>query len=543
VSPRNVVAEPNAVYQFEARLLGGATGGVSWRLLVPGGESGAWGTISEAGLYKAPDELPNPPIVRVLAHSLSDPSKASTAEILIRGIAIRILGTPTLLYLEHTAQLHVRVGGTDDSAVLWSVEEGLEHGTVTTTGLYSAPATLPDPPRARIRATLEAHPNKSSVVEIRLATEPPPPPPPPPVLVGISPATASLRLDASETFTAVVTNSADHRVVWSVDGGFPFGTITGNGVYRAPAILPDPPQATIRATSMADPSISATATVGLRLKVRVTISPPTITLNSGETYQFTATVRHADDPGVIWSVGGGGDVTSSGFFTSPYGLNDTRQVHIIATSVEDPTASATARATVVSLLSSAEADRLLQLGQVGYQLVQISDQAVGAALSVLNVAYRLNGNQIVTTGILRRTEAGYVYEAGDGMTTLRVIGSGEPIELTVTEATGYPGVTADPGALSHIDFVGTLWCRLQVGTSLDLRILQTSSRLPLGVAFNRTVRGTIDSGPIRRFGVTHNGESYLAAHYGFGRHEVVGGATMLNGAEVSVDEDIDLQFA
>ncbi|TPW17016.1 MAG: hypothetical protein FD129_537, partial [bacterium] len=96
--------------------------------------------------------------------------------------------------------------------------------------------------------------------------------------------------------------------------------------------------------------------------------------------------------------------------------------------------------------------------------------------------------------------------------------------------------------LSFIDFVGTLWCRLQVGTDLDLRILHSSSTGPGGTSFNRSIRGTIGTGPIRQFRVTHSGSGFVAAHRGFLQHDVTGGATMSDGAELTIDEQIYMGF-
>ena len=61
-------------------------------------------------------------------------------------------------------------------------------------------------------------------------------------------------------FTAVVKNSSDSAVTWSVNGvaggGAQTGTITTGGVYTAPGDLPIPANLTITVTSHADVSKS-----------------------------------------------------------------------------------------------------------------------------------------------------------------------------------------------------------------------------------------------------------------------------------------------
>jgi len=62
---------------------------------------------------------------------------------------------------------------------------------------------------------------------------------------------------ATTTFTATVTGSANQAVTWSVEGEAS-GTITSTGVYTAPS---RPGTFTVIATSVADPTKKATATV------------------------------------------------------------------------------------------------------------------------------------------------------------------------------------------------------------------------------------------------------------------------------------------
>ena len=74
----------------------------------------------------------------------------------------------------------------------------------------------------------------------------------------MTPASASLLLGNTQTFSATVTGAADTTVSWSVNaiaGGTPLtGTITAAGVYTAPADLPLAPAVQITATSNSDPN-------------------------------------------------------------------------------------------------------------------------------------------------------------------------------------------------------------------------------------------------------------------------------------------------
>ena len=90
---------------------------------------------------------------------------------------------------------------------------------------------------------------------------------PPPVTVSISPTSVNMLPDATQQFTATVGNTSDTAVSWSVSGvptgDSTVGSITGSTLtvtYTAPSITG--PQ-TVTATSMADPTKSATASVSV----------------------------------------------------------------------------------------------------------------------------------------------------------------------------------------------------------------------------------------------------------------------------------------
>ncbi|MGC4048081.1 MAG: Ig-like domain-containing protein [Armatimonas sp.] len=79
----------------------------------------------------------------------------------------------------------------------------------------------------------------------------------------------------------------------------------------------------------------------------VAITPPSVTLNRGESQQFTATVAEAPDTSVTWSVqeAAGGSISSSGAYTAP---STSGVFHVVATSNFDPQKKAVAAVTVRS---------------------------------------------------------------------------------------------------------------------------------------------------------------------------------------------------
>jgi hypothetical protein len=117
------------------------------------------------------------------------------------------------------------------------------------------------------------------------------------VTVAISPSSASLLTGQTSAFTATVTGSSNKNVTWKVNGvaggNSTVGTITPAGLYTAPAIPPSPNSITVTATSAADPTRSATATVTVvnPAPVLYSISPDFATAGDPDT---TLTVGGAD---------------------------------------------------------------------------------------------------------------------------------------------------------------------------------------------------------------------------------------------------------
>src|SRR5436190_1118037 len=98
------------------------------------------------------------------------------------------------------------------------------------------------------------------------------------VTVVISPRTATVVAGATQQFTATVTGTTNHAVTWSVQEGASGGTVSNNGLYTAPS---SSGTFHVIATSAADSSKSAAATVTVNAPVAVTVSPKTKSVIAG----------------------------------------------------------------------------------------------------------------------------------------------------------------------------------------------------------------------------------------------------------------------
>lgn len=171
------------------------------------------------------------------------------------------------------------------------------------------------------------------------------------VSVAVTPSSAYVQLGQSVTFSALVSGSQNQQVQWSLLPNI--GTIV-NGVYTAPASITADTQVTITATSVADPTKAATATVLLGpaistpspsgttslSSVALSIGPGSATLSPGQTAQFAASVQGTANTAVVWALTPNIGSFSNGTYTAPTTISTEESVLLTATSVADPTKNA-----------------------------------------------------------------------------------------------------------------------------------------------------------------------------------------------------------
>lgn len=171
------------------------------------------------------------------------------------------------------------------------------------------------------------------------------------VSVTVTPATATVAANGQQQFVAAVANSKNVAVTWSVDGvangNASTGTMDNAGLYTAPASSGNH---TVTATSAADTSKTASASVTVTRVVAVAISPPSATVAADATQQFTSVVTGTSNFGVVWSVDGvnggdtsGGTISNNGLYEAPANSGPHT---VMATSVVDSSATANAQVTV-----------------------------------------------------------------------------------------------------------------------------------------------------------------------------------------------------
>lgn len=162
--------------QFTATVMGISNTEVTWSVNGVSGGNSTVGTISSAGLYTAPQDLPNPSNVTIKATSQANSSASGNAVLTITSdITVSVATNPSAMssvFPGGTVQLLATVisAGHPDINVNWAVN-GVANGNSTVgtiaaigadAALYTAPATAPNPDSVTITAGCVADSSKSA---------------------------------------------------------------------------------------------------------------------------------------------------------------------------------------------------------------------------------------------------------------------------------------------------------------------------------------------------------------------------------------------
>lgn len=361
ISPTTVTLQTGRTQQFSASVSGTWNTGVTWSVNGVSGGNATVGMISANGLYTAPSSVPAYGSIVVTATSVAQSTRSANATVYITSsstIAVSVSPTSSNLQTGATQQFNASVTGTTNTAVAWLVN-GVQGGsstvgTITTSGLYTAPSSLASSTAFTVTARSVADTTKSANASVTVN------PPATAVAVSVSPTTSSLQAGATQQFNASVTGTTNTAVSWLVNGvlggSSTVGTITTGGLYTAPSSLASSTAFTVTARSAADTTKTASASVTVNPpapSVAVSVSPTAATLQSGLTQQFSAGVTGTTNTGVTWAVGGvqGGNstvgtISASGLYTAPT-VSTTTPETITARSVADATKAASANVSVV----------------------------------------------------------------------------------------------------------------------------------------------------------------------------------------------------
>jgi Abnormal spindle-like microcephaly-assoc'd, ASPM-SPD-2-Hydin len=202
----------------------------------------------------------------------------------------------------------------------------------------------------------------------------------PAIVVNVSPGTANVQAGTgTQSFSATLQNDSQNKGVnWTLSGtgcsGNACGMLSASSsasgaaiTYTAPTTVPNPGTVILTATSVADSTKSAAATITITAAppaIAVTVLPATpISVQTGGGQNFTATVQNdSQNKGVTWSLSGDGcsgaacgtvsaASSASGApitYTAPANVPSPATITLTATSAADSTKSAETTITVTA---------------------------------------------------------------------------------------------------------------------------------------------------------------------------------------------------
>ena len=183
-------------------------------------------------------------------------------------VAVMVAPSAAMVVVSQMQPFSATVSGTTNMAVNWSVNGGAGNGTISSAGVYTAPATVPSPAAVTVTATSQADTTKFATATVTVVATAPS------VQVTVQPATASVSNFRTQPFMATVTGDANTAVTWEVNGivggSQKFGFISSSGLYVAPSGVPTisdgqgntmSTTVTVTAVSQADATGTGSATV------------------------------------------------------------------------------------------------------------------------------------------------------------------------------------------------------------------------------------------------------------------------------------------
>ncbi len=359
ISPTSATVKLGATQQFTS------SGATSWAATA--------GSVSTSGLFTAPSSMPSSSSVTVTA---TGPGGSASAAVTLQALSQQTISpTSVTLKLGATQQF------TSSGATSWAATAG----SVSTSGLFTAPSSMPSSSSVTVTAT---GPGGLASAAVTLQA---------PSQQTISPTSATVKLGATQQFTSSGATS------WAATAG----SVSTSGLFTAPASMPSSSSVTVTATG---PGGSASAVITLQAPQAPnpqTIAPTTVSLNLGATQQFTSGGATA------WAATHG-TVTTAGFYTAPSAMSSTGTDTVTATG---PGGSASATVTLVA--PAGTTPTITGVGSNGQLPLGIFTTTItGTGFTTSSIA-ALNGTPLGTTfsnGSL--TATGFASLSGPGQVTV-----------------------------------------------------------------------------------------------------------------------------
>lgn len=290
LAPANATVSLGQTQVFTASFCTVSGGAIAWDVNGIAGGNSTVGTIIANGAvsatYTAPVDLPSPTSVTV--HATEGTAVLSSTVTITSNVTVSVTPSTATVGVTQRATFSANVMNTPDSTVTWTVNGILNGspnvGEICVTGSnpcvapngpvsgavdYVAPAAAPSANPVTLVATSRADASQSGSASVTITG------PTGPIAITVAPScafpTPSGAQPSTVQFFVTVTNTTNTAVTWKVQsavagqgcGGAACGSVDASGLYIAPSNAPSPNAISVIATSVADPTKSANATVAI----------------------------------------------------------------------------------------------------------------------------------------------------------------------------------------------------------------------------------------------------------------------------------------
>jgi uncharacterized protein YjdB len=166
VAPTTATLNGGDTQTFTATVTNATNKSVTWSL------SGA-GMLGTDGKYTAPSIVSTQQTATITATSAADSTKSASAAVTLIPISVAVTPSPVSVPIHTTQQFTATITGTSNTLVTWSVSgtgcSGSDCGTISSTGLYSAPDSVPSPAAVTVKATSAADTTKFGTATVTIS--------------------------------------------------------------------------------------------------------------------------------------------------------------------------------------------------------------------------------------------------------------------------------------------------------------------------------------------------------------------------------------
>ncbi len=223
---------------------------------------------------------------------IADTDNSRIRELAPAPLTVTIAPSTATVVVGALQQYTATVTGNSNTSVNWSVNGvaggNSTVGTISTTGLFTAPATVPAVATVTIDAISQVDTTTTGSAQATIVS------PSTTNSVAVAPTPIQVYTSTTQAFSATDNGAATTAVTWYVEGAqggnATLGTVDASGNYTAPAAVPSPATVVVEAVLQADLTAIGTASVTI-VAAPSAASPAPQTVSPGGTANFSVSLN------------------------------------------------------------------------------------------------------------------------------------------------------------------------------------------------------------------------------------------------------------